>query len=133
MRRELINKQEQQAQTIETEIKRRNGFGSLCEKKGSYVLNPVKKARHQIDIDALYPTLLQLRDTTSLKDAEQEANSKLDLVLSEETDIQVIPINITKSLLNREISSPEEVETLVTELKERLINQLKDGVRIRII
>ncbi len=131
-RLELINHQEQQAQTIETKIKRRNGFGSLCEKKSIYVVDPVKKARHQATDDSLYPSLLQLRDTTSLKHAEREANEKLDRVLAEETQIQVIPINITKGLINREISSQEEVEALVTELRDRLLNQLKDGVRIRI-
>lgn len=132
VRLELIDKQEQQAQQIERKIKRRNGFCSLCDKKGSYVLDPVKKARHQIDNDALYPNLLQLRDTTSLKYAEREANDKLDLVLAEETDVQVIPISITKDLINREIASQEEVEALVTELRDRLLGQLKDGIRIRI-
>ena len=133
VRQELIDRQEQQAQTIETKIKRRNGFGSLCDQKGSYVLEPVKKARQQIDNDALYPNLLQLKNTASLKDAEREANNKLDRVLAEETNVQVVPIDITKSLLNREISSEEELNALVTELRDRLLNQLKDGVRIRLI
>ena len=132
-RLELINHQEQQAQEIETKIKRRNGFGSLCDQKGSYVLDPVRKARHQIDNDAVYPSLLQLRDTSSLENAEHEANDKLDRVLAEETQIQVIPIDITKSLLNREIATQAEVEALVTELRERLSGQLKDGIRIRLI
>jgi hypothetical protein len=132
VRLELINQQEQEAQKIETNIKRRNGFGRLSEEKSSNVLNSVKKARCQTTDDALYPRLLELRDTTSLKQAEQEANEKLDRVLAEETQIQVIAINITKDLINREIASQEEVEALVTELRDRLLNQLKDNVRIRI-
>lgn len=132
LRQELIDKQEQQAQKIETKIKRRNGFGSLCDQKGSYVLEPVKKARHHIDNDALYPNLLQLKDTTSLKDAEREANDKLDRVLAEETNVQVVSINITKDLIDREINSQEELDALVTELRDRLLNRLKEGVRIRI-
>ena len=92
----------------------------------------VNKARHQIDDNALYPRLLQLRDTTSLENAEQEANEKVDRVLAEETDVQVIPINITKGLINREIASEKELDALVTELRDRLLTQLKDGVRIRI-
>ena len=133
VRQNLVDRQEHQAQKIETKIKRRNGFGSLCEKKGSYVLDIVKKARHHIDNDALYPNLLQLRDTNSLEEAEREANDRLDRVLAEETQIQVVPINITKSLIDREIATQEEVEALVTELRERLSGQLKDGIRIRLI
>ncbi len=75
-----------------------------------HVVDPIKKARHQTTDDALYPSLLQLRDTTSLKHAEQEANDKLDRELAIVTQIQVIPINITKNLIDREISSQEEVE-----------------------
>lgn len=132
VRLELINQQEQEAQKIETNIKRRNGFDRLSEEKSSNVFNSVKKARCQTTDHALYPRLLELRDTTSLKQAEQEANGKLDLVLAEETKIQVITFDITKILINREIASPEEVEVLVTELRDRLLAQLKDDVRIRI-
>lgn len=132
VRLELINQQEQEAQKIETNIKRRNGFDRLSEEKSSNVLNSVKKARCQTTDDALYPRLLELRDTTSLKQAEQEANEKLDRILAEETQIQVVTFDITTILINREIASPEEVEVLVTELRDRLLAQLKDDIRIRI-
>jgi hypothetical protein len=132
IRLELINQQEQEAQKIEINIKRRNGFDRLSEEKSSKVLNSVKKARCQTTDDALYPRLLELRDTTSLKQAEQEANEKLDRALAEETQIQVVTFDITKILINREIASQEEVEPLVTELRDRLLSQLKKGVRIRI-
>ena len=131
-RLELINHQEQQAQKIETNIKLRNGFGNLCEQKGSYVLDPVKKARHQIDEDAFYPSLLKLKDTSSLENAEQEANDKLDHVLAEETNVQTISFKIGEVFTNRELATPEEVEALLTELRDRLLAQLKDNVRIRI-
>ena len=131
-RLELIDYQEKQAQKIETKIKRRNGFGSFCDQKSSYVLEPLKKARCETTKDAVYPRLLELENTNSLTQAEREANEKLDRVLSEETQTQVISLDITKYFINREIASQAEVEALVTELRDRLLNQLKDGVRIRI-
>ena len=66
-----------------------------------------------------------------LQEAEQEANTYLDKDLSYETKKQVIQFD-TK-LRGQEVSTPEEVKMLVNQLQERLLNQLKDNVRIRLI
>ena len=131
-RQELINHQEQQAQKIEAQIKHRQGFGSLCEDKGSYVLEPLKKARCETTEEAVYPRLLDLNNNSRLERAGQEAHHKLDKVLTEETQTPFFILEISKIIANREIGNEQEAEAFITELRERLLSQLKDGVRIRI-
>jgi len=66
-----------------------------------------------------------------LQTAEQEANTYLDNTLSQVTDEQVIQLQL--NLSGREVSTPEEIEALANQLKERLLAQLKPNTRIRII
>jgi hypothetical protein len=137
VRLELINRQEQQVQAIEERIKRREGYNRVSEEKGTYIVRPLKKARYDTTEEALYPRLMELRDTALLKlqQAEQEANNTLDNVLSqdEQVQVQVVQLALIESLRNREVSTEQEVEALVNELRDRLLAQLKENTRIRII
>ena len=83
--------------------------------------------------DALRPTLVQLRDTATSKlhEAEQEANERLDSILAQSTATQVIRLPLLLS--GREISTREEVDMLLHELRERLLAQLKENTRIRLV
>jgi len=76
---------------------------------------------------------MQLRDSApmQLQKAEQEANTCLDNTLSYVTKKQVIQLPV--NLSGKEVSTPEEVEALVNQLRERLLAQLKDKIRIRLI
>lgn len=137
VRLELINRQEQEAQEIQERIKRRKGFDRVSEDKGIYIVRPLQKARYDTTEEALYPRLMELRDTALLKlqKAEQEANDTLDNVLSqdEQVQVQVVQLALIESLRNREVSTEQEVEALVNELRDRLLAQLKENTRIRII
>ncbi|HEY9628769.1 MAG TPA: hypothetical protein V6C84_15830 [Coleofasciculaceae cyanobacterium] len=131
----LIEQQEQQAETIRQRLKQRQGFFKLSEEKAAYVLNPVQRAAQDTIPEAFYPNLLQIRDsvTLQLQQAEQEANLNLDNLLSQVTDKQVIQLSV--NLSGREVSTPEEVEAVVQQLRERLLAQLdgKSNIRIRLI
>jgi hypothetical protein len=132
VRLSLIERQENQAKVIQDRIKRRDGFSKLSEDTVSYVLDPVRKAMTATTPEALHPALLQLRDSAQLKlqDAEQRSNRSLDDALSETTQVQVI--SLSHNLTDREVSTPEEVEALVNQLRERLLANLKENVRIRL-
>jgi hypothetical protein len=133
VRLSLIEQEDEQAETIRSRIKQRQGFIKLNEKQGDYVLRPVQKAVSDTTQDSLYPSLLELRDSAILRlqTAEQEANTYLDNTLSQVTDEQVIPLQL--DLSGREVSTPEEIEALANHIKERLLAQLKPNTRIRII
>jgi hypothetical protein len=133
VRLSLIEGQETKTEDIRSKIKQRSGFLRLNEKQADYVLRPVQQAAFDTTKDALFPTLLKLRDsaTIQIQAAEKTANAYLDDVLSEVTEEQVIQLSL--NLSGREVSTPEEVEALVNQLKERLLAQLKPNTRIRII
>jgi hypothetical protein len=133
VRLSLIEGQETKTEDIRSKIKQRSGFLRLSEKQADYVLRPVQQAAFDTTKDALFPTLLKLRDsaTIQIQAAEKTANAYLDDVLSEVTEEQVIQLSL--NLSGREVSTPEEVEALVNQLKERLLAQLKPNTRIRII
>jgi hypothetical protein len=133
VRLKLITRQEQQTEEIRSRLKQRPGYMTLNEKKAEYIFRPVKQASSDTTADALYPTLLKLKDTAAIQIqlAEAEANTNLDNVLSEETKEEIIQFAL--NLSGKEISTPEDVEALVKQIKERLLAQLKANTRIRII
>lgn len=132
VRLNLIKTQENQTKEIQGQIKQRQGFLKLNEKQGEYVLRSVQEATYDTTQDALYPSLLELKDSALIKlqKAEKVANTSLDNVLSEVTEEQVLqlPLNLT----GREVSTKEEVEALVNQLRDRLLAQLKPNTRIRL-
>ncbi len=133
VRLKLIARQEQQTEEIRARLKQRPGYIKLSEKKAEYVLRPIQQASPDTTVDAIYPSLLKLKDTAAIniKSAEVKANSMLDDVLSEETQEEIIQLPL--NLSGREISTPEDVEELVNQIKQRLLKQLKANTRIRII
>lgn len=133
IRLKLIANQEQQTEEIRARLKQRSGYTKLSEKKAEYVLRPIQEASYDTTVDEMFPTLLKLKDSATLqiKSAEAKANTILDDLLSEETKQEIIqvPLNLT----GREISNPEDVETLVNQIRDRLLKQLKENTRIRIV
>jgi hypothetical protein len=131
----LIERQEQQAEQIRDQVKQRPGYLKLSEDKASYVVRPIQSAMYDTTAEALYPSLLELRDTSVLKlqKAAEQADMALDNALSQTTDEQVIQVAL--NLKGEEVSTPEEVEALVNQLRDRLLAQLqgKANVRIRLI
>jgi len=131
----LIERQEQQAETIRQRLKQRQGFFKLSEDKADLVLSPVRRAAYDTTQNVFSPSLLELRDSVVLRlqDAEQEANLTLDSALSSVSDEQVfqLPLNLN----GREIRTPEEVEALVKQLEERLLSQLegKSNICVRLV
>jgi hypothetical protein len=129
----LIERQEQTAEAIRAQVKRRKGFSTLDTQKAAYVLRPVREAIIDTTPAACYPALVEIRDTAILRlqASEKAANTYLDDVLSEETDEQILKVDL--KLRDREVSSPEEIEQLVEYVREQLTQQLKPNTRIRIL
>ena len=137
VRRELLNDQYSQVEAVAAQVKARQGFARLNEDKADYVIRPIQQAAIDTTEEALYPTLAELRDSVArrLESAEIEANATLDRLISEETKEQVLTLDVIAELRNRELRTPEEVEAMVSTLRDRLLAQLKGktNVRIRLI
>jgi hypothetical protein len=129
----LIERQEQAAQALREHLKQRQGFEKLDSHQSHHVLRPITEALYDTTPEALHPTLVQLRDTVAarLREAEHEANDRLDSILAQTTQTQVVRLPL--QLSGREISTPDEVDQLLHELRERLLAQLKDNVRVRLV
>lgn len=132
VRLSLLERQETQAESIRQKLKQRSGYVRLSEEKAIGVLRPVQEAIYDTTADALYPALLELKDSVivRLQGAAEKANVYLDDALSTATDEQVITVPL--NLSGREVGSPEEVEILVNQLRDRLLSQLDDQTNIRI-
>lgn len=66
-----------------------------------------------------------------LQRSEGEANERLDEILSAGNKPLIVRVDL--SLRNRELTSEADVEALVTEVRERLLEQIHAGVRVRLV
>jgi hypothetical protein len=131
-RRSLLQQQEQAAEAVRRSIKARDGFATLTAEHSHHVLRPISDALPQTDDEAVSPPLLQLRDgyPLALQRAEEEANTRLDALLS--AGEQPVIRTLSTNLKNREIRDAEELEQLLAELRVRILEQLKTG-RVRLL
>jgi len=67
VRLSLVERQEQQAEAIRQRVKQRWGFTKLSADKAEWVIHPVQKAVYDTTQNALYPSLLQLRDSALIQ------------------------------------------------------------------
>ncbi len=123
--------QEQQAEAARGRVKARDGFATLSGDQSHEVLRPIALALTDTSEAAIAPTLTALRDpfTLALKRAEDEANERLDALLSDKKLI----VKVDLKLRNRELKAEEDVDALLAEIRERLLTQIAAGARIRLV
>ena len=62
---------------------------------------------------------------------EDEANERLDAILSEGSRPLIVKVDL--GIRNREVATEAEVDSLVENIRERLLEQVRAGQRVRII
>jgi hypothetical protein len=131
-RRTALAWQEREAEAARARIKSRNGFATLTGDQSHQVLRPVTEAMTTTTAEAVAPSLRDLKDrfTLALQRAEAKANDLLDELLS--VGEQPVIRRVDLQLHNREIHTEAEVEALVTEVRTRLLDQLRSGARLRL-
>ncbi len=132
-RQELLEGHDHQADELREAVKRRDGFAALEPEKAEAVLRPIRDALCDTTPNKTEPTLVYLRDSipARLLHGGDEANRRLDAMLADAGKVQVVQVKL--GLVNRELSTPQDVESLLDELRERLMAQLKNDVRIRLL
>ena len=132
-RADLLEKQERQIDDFLEQVKLRNDFAKLDEAAADSVLRLIRDQRTVTTAESVSPALIVLRDSVpkKLRQGAEAANQRLEEVLSEQFRVQVVPVNL--GLKNRELTSPEDVENLLQELREQLLAKLKDNSRIRLL
>jgi len=132
-RSRILQWQGQQIEAAGKRLRQRDGFSTLTSEKSHGLLKILEGAADNTTPTAIAPSLSQLQDpfTLRLQRAEVEANEKLDKLLSEGDKPLIVPMDL--SLHNREIKTEADVDALVDEIRERLMQQVKSGQRVRLI
>jgi hypothetical protein len=132
-RLELLEWQEQQAEHARAAVRSRPGFSTLSADQSHKVMRPLALAMTDTPADAIAPALRELKDPflLRLRDAEDDANRRLDDLLSEGDEPAFRRVDL--GLRNRELASKEDVDALVEEIRARLMEVFDGKVRIRLL
>jgi hypothetical protein len=129
----LLQWQEQLVEQARARVKSRDGFGTLTADQAHKVLRPLTDAVTSTTAEAVAPPLTSLREPfeVALKRAEDDANERLDGILSEGERPIIVKMDL--GIRNREVATEAEVESLVQNIRERLLEQVRAGQRVRIV
>ena len=132
-RARLLRWQEQLVEQARGRVKAREGFGTLTADQAHKVLRPLNDAVTNTTAEAVAPTLTALKEPfeAALERAEDEANERLDGILSEGSRPIIVKVDL--GIRNREVGTEAEVEALVANIRERLLEQVRAGQRVRIV
>jgi hypothetical protein len=120
-------------------VKMRDGFSKLTPDQASHVLRPIAEAAPAGIVDAVVPTLIELRDGTPVRLAQalDQAVERLDTLVVERPQPEGGPkrkpiVRLEARLAGREVATADELERVLGELRERVLEQLQHGVRVRL-
>ena len=97
------------------------------------MLRPFTEAVTDTTAEAVAPPLTALKDpfTLALQRAESQANDLLDEILSAGDRPLIARVDL--QLRNREVATEADVQALVEEIRERLLEQVRAGARVRLL
>ena len=115
----------------------REGFATLTGEQSHRVLRPLSEALTDTTADAVAPSLVALKDPflLLLRRAEDKADEILDEFLSQSGPVDKpkrVVRRVSLGLRNRELESEAEVDQLVAEIREKLMEHVVAGVRVRL-
>jgi hypothetical protein len=114
-------------------VKARDGFSTLTGEQSHRVLRPFASTVTDTTAEAIAPPLVSLTDpfALALRRAEDQANDLLDEILSEGEKPLIARVDLR--LRNREVATEADVQALVDEIKNRLLEQVRAGARVRLL
>lgn len=132
-RRGVLVQQEAAVEAARARIRLRDGYATLERDKANHVMRPFHTVVASTDEKAVSPAVDALRDAfeRALPLAEQDANDRLDAVLSEGD--QPLRRKVTHGLTGREISSVEELDQVLDEVRVRVGEELRAGHKVRLV
>jgi len=132
-RHRLLLEQERLIEAARARVRSRDGFSTLTADQSHQVLRYFASAGSDTTVEAISPPLVWLRDDFALKliRAEEDANNQLDKLLSEGSSPMISKVAL--GLQNREVASEADVEALVTEIRGRLLEPVRAGLRVRLV
>lgn len=128
----LLSWQEAQAEHARAQVRGRPGFSTLTADQSHKVMRPLGTATTDTTPEAIAPGLEALRDpfVVRLRAAEDDANRRLDELLSEGAQPLIKPVDL--GLRNRELVTEADVLAMLDELRVKLMEMVRSGVRVRL-
>lgn len=135
VRQKLLQWQEGEAEAARLRIKVRTGFSTLTGDQSHHVLRPLTEALTDTTPEAVAPVLVVLEDPflLRLQHAEEEANSRLDELLSAGDEPLIVRCDLSATIRNREITTVADIDGLVEEIRDRLTPLVQDKKRVRLV
>jgi len=130
----LLARQERLAERAREEVKSTEGWQKLNGDQRHQVLRPIFLACVDTDADSVAPALAKLLAPVdrAIASGKKKAIRELDRILEEIHRIPVINVELGRQLAYRKLKGPEEVESLLEEVRGILLEALEKGhVRLR--
>ncbi|MCA9627438.1 MAG: BREX system P-loop protein BrxC, partial [Myxococcales bacterium] len=133
VRQDLLNRQEEHAERARVRLKGRDGYSILSDDKRHQVLRIISNCLTNTSTEATSPPLINLKEPfdQALRKAEEEANLKLDELLSEGEQPLIQRFSLSE-LRNRELTNEADVEALLSDLRGKLMQQILAGHKVRL-
>ena len=132
-RRQLLQWQEQLAEAARARVKARNGFSTLTGEQSHRVLRPLAQAVTDTTAEAIAPPLVSLKDPFSWRCSEPRMRRTTGSMRSSSEGEKPLIVRVDLRLRNREVATEAEVQALVDEIKNRLLEQVRAGARVRLL
>jgi hypothetical protein len=131
-RRNLLNRQNKEAEGARSRLKAREGFQKLSADQSHSVLRPIAGALFDTTAEATAPSLVDMesRFPQRLIAGEEAADEQFDALLSTLAGGQVVKVEA--GLRGREIKDRGELKRVLDELEERIGVKLDQGARVRL-
>ncbi|MCR9202528.1 MAG: BREX system P-loop protein BrxC [Planctomycetaceae bacterium] len=127
---------ERQTRHVESAVKElhaaRPDLAQLPAPQQQQVLQPVHSAALVTDATSVAPPLRDLQDTVTgrLPAALQQANQRLDEILSQSTNREIMSLDLRLS--GQLITTPDDIQRLLREIERRLTEHLQQGREVRL-
>lgn len=140
IRAKYKERQKDELNTQLDQIKLRPDFADLDLGKQQEVLQKIRNAFIDVDELAVQPPLLLIKQTPDrIRDASAEAHQLLDDLINEPLDDDDSEPNTPKprvhiiklGLRNKVISDKSELEQVLSNLKEKCLKELDQGIKVR--
>ena len=131
-RKGILGAQEHACEKARAEVKAREGFARLDPDQAHRVLRPIDQAAFDTTDTAIAPDLATLDHAflRRLDAAKASANNLLEGELEKLGGVKFVQVAL--ALQGREITTEAQLEAMLREIEERLREQLKHGLRVRL-
>lgn len=128
----LLNKQNTEADAARDRLKVQPGFSELDADAAHRVLRSILEITVDTTAEALFPTLVEIRDrfASRIHQAEQLAMDRLDEELSRQSESQIVKVET--QIRGRVVADRRELRAVLQELEDRIGPLLDKGARVRI-